>query len=244
MPIQTLVSSTKLMVASATLALLSPAAVGAILAVDSFDLEGGIHINGLESGLGWGAAWAAAADVTPENPRIGYNNLIYPGYASAGGGAQFRGDYRKMSRLLDVSGSGPFAAHLNKAGDIGRDGTELWISVATSRLDHVAAEGISALTLRRNDADVVQLSMDFDDAAVHLFVLRIQFKEGDDIVTAYFDPALDKAPIGGLDLGLMDASFYQISLGGMYYDEQKPTVAFDGLMIGETAQDIGFKANP
>lgn len=233
---------------------------GAILANESFEYTGGSFLQGQNGGTGFSSGWLGAPNFFNEDARIA-PGLTYPGYASSGSSARMlQANFRDNHRFLDTDPAGPFAGYLDGAGNIGADGTELWISYLG--IDSTASLGGGKLDLRMhrdlalanpNDEPpganiVLQLELaDLNDLNPDLLVAHIQFGASQDTVTIYINPDLSQAPTGGTVVNLastVDVSFDAIEIAGEYFASPTPSGTFDEIRIAETAADIGFIPEP
>ncbi|MEM6333931.1 MAG: PEP-CTERM sorting domain-containing protein [Planctomycetota bacterium] len=234
-----------------------PAADAAILANESFEYTGGSFIQGQNGGTGFSSAWLGAPNFFAQDARA-VPGLSYPGYAVSGQSAEMSAaNFRDHHRFLDVDPSGPFTDYLDGSGNIGADGTELWISYLGA--DNTTSLGGGKLDLRLHrdlalaspNAEppggniVLQLELDdLNGVTPDLLVAHIQFGAGQDTVTIYINPDLSQAPTGGSVLDLastVDVSFDAIEMAGEYFANNPiPSGTFDEIRIAETATDIGF----
>jgi hypothetical protein len=99
---------------------------------------------------GFTGNWARLLDPTGDYGAVTAGSLTYTGMNSAAG--KLENGHNRLTTTLDTGVAGPFAAYRNTAGDIGQDGTTLYLSF----LMKVAAgtPGFVALELFRDgDAD-------------------------------------------------------------------------------------------
>lgn len=204
-----------------------------VLAYEGFNYTTEQNIGGLNGGSGWGAAWTAIFGngwlPAPGGSLIGPNAT---GNAASTGNA-LREGFTRDGRFLDTSSAGAFAGYLDANGNIGKDGTTLYLSflqqVTTEtpfyafefhkddlgdagRVGYIGADG--------NDNDCVSLHvpngtnlMDTQDTNAHLYVVRFDFLAGDDTVTVYRDPtdAIEPSSATLVIAGAGDMSFDGIS---------------------------------
>lgn len=227
-----------------------------LLAGESFDYSEGAFIHDQNGGDGFDGRWLGAPKFFGEDTKAVRPGLAYPGYPSGGGAARMnRADYRGNHRRLDTSAGGPFADHLDGDGNIGRDGTELWIAYLATDGDDGTGGGFANLRFFRKPANpgkpehaeaVLHLPLtNVLDGNTHLLVAHVAFAAGPDTVTLFVDPDLSVAPASGKTLDAettADASFDTLEISGEYYVKPAPSATWDEIRIGATARDVGFAA--
>ncbi|MEM6822843.1 MAG: PEP-CTERM sorting domain-containing protein, partial [Verrucomicrobiota bacterium] len=138
-----------------------------------------------------------------------------------------------------------FSAYMDGAGNIGADGTELWLGVLLGRVDTGNTSGELRVDLERDGSLNVRLNSQLPDTDTHLLVAHLEFNSGvDDTFTLYVDPDLSLAPTGGVSTNVADLSFDQIALSGGVFGNPKIDIFFDEFRIAESATDLGFAAVP
>lgn len=238
-------------------------ASGAILAEESFDYTtGNAFLQNKNGGTGFGSPWYDNS-FFGSDPQINTaGSLTYPGYTSASNSVTLSSNFRDAHRLLDTSSGGAFDAYLNGSGDVGADGTELWISYLAGDDDTLAQNGrrvdlrfyrdLSNNTAEPGGSNGTQsLALEMGglvNSAARLLVAHVQFGVGQDTVTVYIDPDLGQLPTGGtvLDpLDTVDVSFDTLEIAGEYGTlSPQPFVTFDEIRIASTPEAIGFVPEP
>jgi hypothetical protein len=204
-----------------------------VLAYEGFAYTEGAEIEGGSGGSGWGAAWIEQAS-GGGSEVIAAGNLITgnPNFdaASQGNSATVIAGHR-VGRLLDVSPAGPFGTlgYLDGNGNIGADGTTVYLSVVLSetsgnangyfefvfsrdnlgdpgRIGGIGDDlGTAAFNLRTGGTHSPLIARDTD---VHRFVVRFDFLPGNDRVTVFADPTqLVEPPAGDVQVTHSDMSF-------------------------------------
>lgn len=230
-----------------------------LLAYEGWDYSTGTNnAVGLNGGSGWNGAWqgvANNADVVsgsllptgnPANLTTTGNSVLLP-----------TGTFHRVGRNLDVADSGVFdtAGFINSSGDIGADGTTLFVSFS---LQVAATDSFFEFEFHRDNlGDPGRKAGVGDDAsgtnlnlrtpsngkansfatrttAVEFIVVQFDFLSGDDQMSVYYNPTLGTAP-GSTSLTLTstgDLSFDGISLAGANGE------AFDEIRFGTTFADV------
>jgi signal transduction histidine kinase len=185
-----------------------------LLAGESFDYPAG-KLGGQNGGVGWGAAWL---------DKIGSGAAVNPGSLDAGsnapagfqartvGNSAWLPEANRVGRYLDCSAGGPFGAYgyLDANGRVGADGTTLYLSFLQKpervRMFYELElnRGLNRVAGIGNDtsSNVVCLRAPGDaftpigagDTNVNLYVMRIDFKEGNDDVRLYRNPVSRDEP--------------------------------------------------
>ncbi len=209
-----------------------PATAG-VLAYEGFAYPEGGEIEGGAGGSGWAAAWIEQANAGGSEV-IAAGNLVtgYPNFdaASQGKSATLNAGHR-VARLLDVSPAGPFGTlgYLDGNGNIGADGTTLYLSVVLAETSGNANGYFEFVFNRDNLGDPGRIggigddlgTADFNlraggthtrlitrDTNVHRFVVRFDFLPGNDRITVYADPTQIVEPgAGDVQMTQADMSF-------------------------------------
>ncbi|MBB5351444.1 autotransporter-associated beta strand protein [Haloferula luteola] len=244
-------------------AVLATTAWSAPLVYEGFDYAADFdNLTGLQGGFGWKGAWTTVnngtADVTEGN-LLGESAVpgAYDGHSE--GNHCLLINSRRVGRNVDISASGP----LGKAGLIdanhcvGADGTTLYVSFlqqpnGTSKYyefefhrgnlgDPGRIAGIG------NDQGGTQVNLRAPNGThtpigegsteVNFYVVRIDFKEGNDDVYVYRNPSSLTEPETAslVRLGAADMSFDGIAFGAFDSDR---IVAHDEVRMGLSWEDV------
>lgn len=219
-------------------------AQAAVLAYEGFDYPADDTIVGKTGGTGWGSnAWTTTGGDGPDvvvSGSLVSTNVTYNS-ASTGNHGQV-GPGRRVARFLDTSVGGVFdsVGFLNGAGDIGVDGTTLYLSFMIQETVG-NADGYYELVFNRNDlGDGGRIGGIGDDQAganinlrtggthtsiiprdtgVHLFVVKFDFLSGNDRVSVYADPTGSSEPgVPTTQVTLSDMSFDGLSFAAFVGD--------------------------
>ncbi|QJE97824.1 immunoglobulin domain-containing protein [Luteolibacter luteus] len=235
-----------------------------LLAYEGFDYNTGSgNLPGKVGGLGWSAAWTpvngGGSGVNAGNLAAGSN--APGGYdAQSLGNSNFMPNNQRDGRLLDTSPGGRFGAagYVDGSGNIGADGKTIYISFlqqpdGTSlfyefefhrgdlgdpgRIGGVGNDTMAAnVTLRTAGT---QTLIGPGSTAVNLYVVRIDFKPGNDDVYVYQNPLSSSEPaiptLAKIDAS--DMSFNGISLAAFVNNR---TVKHDEIRIGQSWSDVVF----
>jgi len=246
--------------------LLAPSGLNAAqLAYEGFDYPAGSgNLTGLNGGSGWNGVWRivnnnpgdiVAASLSAATSPAGYNARSMGNSCNVLGG-------RRVGRKLDTSATGPFGALgiVNGSGQIGADGKTVYISFMQQPS---APEKYYEFEFHRGDlGDTGRIAGIGNDQAgtnvnlrapngthtavgpgntnVNFYVVRIDFKAGNDDVYVYQNPtSLTEA---GATVSLFkgnaaDMSFDGVSLGA-FDGTPARTVAHDEVRIGQTWEDV------
>ncbi len=244
--------------------LLAPAGLQAAqLAYEGFNYPTGpATLTGQTGGTGWSAGWATIVGTSAD---IVAGSLAATGHAPAGfdaaslGNCCNLGNNRRVGRMLDTTGGGAFGSrgYRDANGRIGADGKSIYISFlqqpngSTSyyefefhrddlgdpgRIGGIGNDqGSNTNVFLRSGA--AQTAVGPGNFAVNFYVVRIDFKPGNDDVYVYQNPTSATEPgVPTLTkLAASDMSFNGISLGA-YLGSR--TVAHDEIRIGETYADV------
>ena len=233
------------------------------LAYEGFDYAAGsANLTGMTGGNGWGTAWQT---VNGGSADIVTDSLAATGNAPAGSDAAALGNScnlatnRRVGRMLDTTGGGTFGSrgYLDANGRIGADGKSIYISFlqqpngTTSfyefelhrddlgdpgRIGGIGNDqGASTNVFLRSGT--AQTAVGRGTLAVNFYVLRIDFKPGNDDVYVYQNPSSASEPgVPTLTkLGAADMSFNGISLAAF---SGSRSVAHDEIRIGATYADV------
>jgi signal transduction histidine kinase len=231
----------------------------AALACEDFNYPVG-DLNWQNGGIGWNGGWINDGPSTARVAKgslIGGAH-VPPGYdARSSGNSAFIPNGERVGRYLDCSVDGNFNIHgyLNADGRIGRDGTTLYVSFLqqpsqtslfyefelnrSSRsaqhwtpADRIAGVGNDTsgdtVNLRAPAESFTAIGRGTTNA--NLYVLRIDFKPGNDDVRVYRNPTSETEPARPdlTLLGLADLSFDRISLAAFANGN---TVKFDQIRM-------------
>ncbi len=236
------------------------------LAYEGFDYPAGsTNLTGNNGGSGWAGAWqtvdGGSADVTAASLVAGTRAPADFGLRSLGNSSRLPNAHR-VGRLLDTSTNGPFGLRgfLDGNGRIGKDGSTLYISFlqqpnGTSYFyefelhrDNLGDAGrIAGIGNDQAGNNVnlrapagTQTVIGAGSTAVNFYVLRIDFKAGNDDVFVYRNPTTTTEPATATltKLAAADMSFNGISFGAFLNGR---TVAHDELRLGRSwAEAIGL----
>lgn len=236
---------------------------GGLLAYEGFDYDAGsANLAGKDGGTGWGAAWQT---VDNGGANVVAGSLVAGVAAPSGYDAKSNGNRsqlpnaRRVGRLLDTSVNGDFGSRGFRDGNghIGQDGKSVYISFlqqpsATGSFyefefhrgglgDSGRIAGIGNDTNTNNvnlrAPNDTHTSLGAGSTAVNFYVVRIDFKAGNDDVYVYRNPTSATQPATATltKLAVTDMSFDGISFGAFLSDR---TVAHDEVRIGESWQDV------
>jgi len=224
-----------------------------LLAYEGFDYAAGtITTSGaLNGGSGWSGGWqivdnsAGAGAIVNGNLLPSGSNLVANGNSisvgyNSGNGARF-------GRFLDTSASGVFADYLDSNGNIGKDGTTLYMSFVmksavsqfyelefkkgdlgdAGRLGGIGNDaGNNAVNLRSHNGAMTQIIP--GDTNANLYVVKFDFLAGDNDTVSVFantalgaepaTPTLLKTECGDMSLSGISLAEY-FSSGNMNVDE-------------------------
>lgn len=166
------------------------------------------------------------------------------------------GPLSKSARSLAVTA---FPDSLLADRAVGQDGSVVWLSFLAQSFDGRGLGNFAYLQLGtdlaglrigklasvetgnwsaagvRNGEEVNAVSSELSSGQAVLFVARITFKKGEDVVDIWIDPLLDKEPSGStaaFHVTLPDFRFDQISISSRY------TSDFDEIRLGGTFRDV------
>lgn len=237
---------------------------GALLAYEGFDYPAGVgNIAGQNGGIGWNGPWSNLAgdsgDILAGNLSAGSNGLIALDTHSAGNHA-FQPNGTRIGRFLDCGSNGVFDSRglIDANGNIGADGKTLYISFLQQPNDtskfyefefhrgdlgdpgRIAGIGndTGLTTVNFRAPDGTQTSLGAGSTNVNFYILRIDFKPGDDDVYVYRNPTNTNEPANTptlTKLGTGDMSFNGVSLAAFVNNR---TVAHDEIRFGLTWSDV------
>lgn len=235
-----------------------------LLAYEGFDYDAGAGaLTGKTGGVGWGAPWAnvngSGGTIVPDGLVAGNNAPNGFDGQSHGNGARMLNAQRD-GRLVDTSPGGRFAAagYVDGSGNIGADGKTLYISFLQQpdgttkffefefhrgdlgdpgRIGGVGNDtGEPTVSLRTGG---MQKLIGPGSTGVNFYVVRIDFKPGNDDVSVYQNPVSATEPATAT-LTVPDASdmsFNGISLAS--FDNGR-TVKHDEIRLGQSWSDVVF----
>ena len=244
---------------------LAPSAVRAdVLAYEGFDYAAGTALGDQGGGIGWAAPWTVihpnggSLNVTAGNLTAGANAPAGYDALSGGQSANLISNFRD-GRNLDTAPGGAFdtAGYVDGNGRIGADGKRLYFSF----LQKSNGAGVFyEFELHRDDlGDPGRIAGIGNDQAgdninfrapanvhsflsagntdVNFYVVRIDFKDGNDDIRVYQNPTSATEPeFASLELfDQADMAFTGIALGAFLNGRQ---VAHDEIRFGETWADM------
>lgn len=239
-------------------ALTVSAAPGGLLAYEGFDYPvAGASLAGKVGGFGWGDAWTQIDGGTDNVVTGSLSPLLAPGgyTARSTGNSVLLPNGRRDGRLLDTNPGSTFGAkgYLDDAGYIGATGKTLYLSFlqqangASSfyelefHRDNLGDQGRIAgigndqggTKVNLRAPDTTHNAIGEGNTDVNLYVVRIDYKDGEDDIRVYRNPTSSTEP-GTADLvetAQADMSFNGISFGAFGNGR---TVAHDEIRLGET----------
>jgi fructan beta-fructosidase len=241
-----------------------------LLGYEGFNYSVGGNLAGLNGGTGWSNGWVDVYDggggtVSTGNLVAGTN--VSSGYdARSTGNSSFISNNNRYGRWLDCSPNGIFALFglLGTNGNIGADGTTIYVSFlqqpsSTSTYyefefhrgdlgDNGRIAGIgndfNSTTVNFRAPDMIQTPVGPGSTNVNFYVVRIDFRPGNDDVYVYRNPTgsseSDNQPALTM-LGVADMSFNGISLAAFSNNVtsfSSVTVKHDEIRLGLTWSDV------
>ncbi|MEK7951110.1 beta strand repeat-containing protein [Luteolibacter soli] len=235
------------------------------LAYEGFDYSSGAgNLTGLGGGFGWNGNWLTvnngSADVTLASLAAGASSPSGYDALSIGKGA-FLPNGRRVGRLLDTSTNGPFGqqGYRDVNGRIGADGTTLYLSFMQQpngtdsyyefefHRDNLGDPGrIGGIGNDQPGGNVnlrapngTHTFIGAGSTNVNFYVVRIDFKAGNDDVRVYQNPTSATEPgVPTLTkLGAADMSFNGVSFGAFVGGIAR-TVAHDEVRFGQSWSDV------
>ncbi|MES2439545.1 MAG: immunoglobulin domain-containing protein [Verrucomicrobiota bacterium] len=244
--------------------IVQPAPAG-LLAYEGFDYDAGTsNTNGKTGGLGWGGAWTAVdgggGNVQSGSLAAGTN--APNGYdARSSANSSLVPNAKRDGRLLDTTPGGRFgtAGYVDSNGNVGMDGKTLYLSFlqqpdGTSlfyefefhrgnlgdpgRIAGIGNDTANAIVNLRAPNNAQSL-IGPGSTGVNLYVVRIDFKAGNDDVRIYQNPVSATEPgvptLTKLDVA--DMSFNGLSLAAFVNGR---TVKHDEIRLGQAWSDVIF----
>ncbi|MES1180634.1 MAG: RICIN domain-containing protein, partial [Verrucomicrobiota bacterium] len=224
-----------------------------LLASESFDYPVG-KLSGQNGGDGWNGGWSDAFDPSTQvsaGSLKGGGNVPNEYDARSSGNSAFIPNDKRVGRYLDCSINGIFGVYgyLDANGRIGADGKTLYLSF----LQQPAKTALFyEFELNRGTERIAGIGNDTHTDAVNLrapagvftpigpgntnvnfYVMRIDFKPGNDDVRVYRNPAASKEPNQPtlLTTNVADLSFNRISLAAFANDN---TAKFDEIRVASS----------
>jgi hypothetical protein len=229
----------------------------ALLAADRFDYAPGSNNGNGTATAGWAGSWGGGTVVAGSlTYSDGTNSVPQAGDAT---NRVFNGNGR-WGRTLDTTAGGTFgSAGLVSGGYVGADNTTLYLGVLM-KFDSVSS--FASLELHRDVSGDGSRVVDFgrgegyqdastlaafnpngsngdvktfgqSDVATHLYVLRIDFKTGNDVISLYRDPvdlsvepATPIATVSSRDVAFNRVSFGNFGNAGLSADELRIGTSF------------------
>lgn len=238
---------------------LAPAA--GLVAYEAFDYPAGSALTGQFGGIGWSNGWVDVSGNTGETVSSG--GLVAGGNAPAGydnrstGNGVYVGNNSRCGRWLDCSSTGPFAQAglLNGSGDIGANGKTVYVSFLqqpssagyfyefefhrgdlgdAGRIGGIGNDVANSFQVNLRAPATTHTPLGVGNARVNFYVVRIDYKAGNDDVYVYRNPTggaeSDNEPVLTM-LAVADMSFDGISLAAYL---NGTTVRNDEIRIGQT----------
>ena len=236
-----------------------------LLAYDGFDYDAGVGALATKAGgIGWGAAWtnvdgvggsvASGNLVAATNAPNGYDN-------ESNGNTSHIPNGQRDGRLLDTSPGGRLgsAGYIDGNGNIGADGKTLYLSFLQQpdgttlfyefefHRGNLGDPGrIAGIGNDTNNPTVslrapnnTQTLIGPGSTGVNFYVVRIDFKAGNDDIYVYQNPvsATEPATATLTKLNAADMSFNGISFGAFVNGR---TVKHDEIRLGQSWSDVVF----
>ncbi|HEU5068781.1 MAG TPA: immunoglobulin domain-containing protein [Verrucomicrobiae bacterium] len=227
------------------------------------DAGAGANLAGLNGGTGWNGGWQTVAG---SGGVVVAGSLVAGAGAPAGfdarstGAAALVNSTSRVGRWLDCSPGGPFGTHgyLDAGGQVGADGKTVYVGFLQQpnsalkfyefefhrgNLDdpgRVAGIGndLDAATVNWRAPNTTQTPLGPGSTNVNFYVVRIDFKPGNDDVYVYRNPTgateAENEPVLTL-LATADLSFDGLSLAAFL---NGVTVKHDEIRLGETWADV------
>ncbi|MCW1926501.1 immunoglobulin domain-containing protein [Luteolibacter arcticus] len=233
------------------------------MAYEGFDYSTGTgNLTGLSGGFGWNGNWQTvnngSADIVAASLAAGASSPSGYDALSTGNSCLLPND-RRVGRLLNTSTNGPFGARGFRDGNgrIGADGTTLYLSFMQRpngtgsyyefefHRDNLGDGGrIGGIGNDQGGANVhlrapngTHTFIGAGNTNVNFYVVRIDFKAGNDDVYVYQNPTSATEPAPTLmKLAAADMSFNGVSFGA--FGGGGRTVAHDEVRFGQTWTDV------
>lgn len=235
-----------------------------LLTYEGFDYNSGTgNLPGKSGGFGWGAPWT---NVNGGGSSVTSAGLIAGNNAPNGFDNQSLGNANNMpnsqrdGRLVDTAVGGRLhsAGYIDGAGNVGMDGKTLYLSFLQQpdgttkfyefefhrgnlgdpgRIGGIGNDSNNATVSLRTGSS--QALIGPGSTGVNLYVVRIDFKPGNDDVYVYQNPlsATEPATPTLVKLGASDMSFNGLSLAA--FDNGR-TVKHDEIRLGQSWGDVVF----
>lgn len=235
----------------------------ALLAYEGFNYSAGsANLTGLSGGFGWAGAWQG---VNNGSSSVQSSSLIAGGSAPAGydalsgGNSAFTPNNTRTGRAIDVSAGGSFglAGYLDGNNNIGADGKTIYLSFMQQangtdvyyefefhrdnlgdpgRIGGIGNDsGGNNVNLRAPNG--TQTLIGPGNTSVNFYVVRIDFKAGNDDVFVYRNPTSATEPLTPTLVvsNAADLSFDGLSFGAFVNGR---TVAHDEVRVGTSWSDV------
>jgi hypothetical protein len=245
------------------LLVIASSADAGLLAYEGFDYTAGSsNLDTVGSGgSGWNGGWT---NITNDGADVVSGSLVPTG-ASSGlastGSSMLQNSQSRIGRFLDTSAGGAFGAagYLNGANDIGADGKTLYLSVLFQsntdddnfyefefhkdalgdggRIGGVGNDVNNSSNFHLRAPNTTNTAIGPANTDVNFFVIRIDYKAGNDDIRVYMNPALGVEPgVPTLTaLAQADMSFDGFAVGAFL---NGATLAIDEIRVGETYADV------
>lgn len=232
-----------------------------LLAYEGFNYPGGNPIAGQNGGVGWSGSWVdvsgnAAESVATGNLLAGAT-LPFGFDARSSGNSLFVGNGSRAGRALDTAANGPFglAGYLNGSGNIGANGKTLYVSFLqqassagyfyefefhrdnlgdSGRIAGIGNDVGTSTQVHLRAPNSTHTPLGVGNTNVNFYVVRIDFKSGNDDVYVYHNPTSslesDNDPVL-TRLAAADMSFDGLSMGAYL---NGVTVRHDEIRVGST----------
>ena len=235
-----------------------------LLAYEGFDYAAGAgNLPGKSGGLGWGAAWTnvnGAGGTTSAGNLTAGTNAPNGFDAQSLGNSAFMPNAQRDGRLLDTSPGGRLgsAGYIDGSGNVGADGKTIYLSFLQQpdgttkfyefefhRGDLGDPGRIGGIGNDTNNPTValrtggLQTLIGPGSTGVNLYVVRIDFKPGNDDVYVYQNPISATEPANPTltMLSASDMSFNGLSIAA--FDNGR-TVKHDEIRVGQNWSDVIF----
>ncbi len=231
------------------------------LAYEGFDYPAGANIAGMNGGYGWSNAWIDVSATANDSVNSGSlsataNSPVGFDQRSTGNSIFIHSDSR-CGRWLDCSptGASAQAGILDNNGNIGADGKTIYVSFLQQpgrtvqfyefefhrqdlgdpgRIGGIGNDLPNTTTVNLRAPNSVQTPLGLGDTNVNFYIVRIDYKTGNDDVYVYRNPGgnseTDNEPVLTM-LAVADMSFDGVSLGAYL---NGVTVKHDEIRIGQT----------
>ena len=246
-------------------AVLAPATAHAgLMAYEGFNYTAGTgNLTGQSGGSGWSNTWqtvnSGSADVVASSLAAGASAPSGYDGQSIGNRANLPNN-RRVGRWLDRAAGGAFGSrgYIDANGRIGADGKTLYLSFMqqpngttsyyefefhrdnlgdAGRIGGIGNDQGTATSVYLRAPNATHTAIGAGSTAVNFYVVRIDFKSGNDDIRVYRNPTSTAEPGTPTltKLAQADMSFNGISFGAF---SNSRTVAHDEVRIGETWDDV------